>query len=323
MNLRITTIAIALACGLSGAAKAETLRLLSSWDDSYQPVGEIVDPFLRRLEEATDGELTIVRLGPETIPPFEQLDPVARGAFDMLVTNGAYHYNQSAATMSLEALDATSETLRSSGIFDLVDQHYQELGLKLVAFIYDHGGYHIMLKEPIGENLLEGQRIRGTPVYHPVIEALGGSPVVLPGAEIYPALERGVVDGAAWPSIGAVGFRWFEVADYMMRPTFGEVGYPIFMNLDRWNSLSPEMQATIEETAAVYEVEAAKNFEEIVATEQETLNTEGMEVTEVPADVVYTINNAWFDGVMALAEQQNPEMIAQIQQMADEAGLNP
>lgn len=323
MRKFVAMLAGAIGLAQVGAAAAEELRLLTSWDTSYAPVEAVIDPLMDKITEATDGALTVTRFGPETIPPFEQLDPVARGAFDMLVTNGAYHYNQTAASMALEALVADSASLRSSGIFDAVDAHYQTLGLKLLGFLYDHGGYHILLRQPLGENLFQGLRIRGTPVYHPVIEALGGAPVVLPASEIYPSLERGVVDGAAWPTIGAVGFRWFEVADYMMRPSFGLGGYPVLMNLDRWESLDEATQEKILQAVETYEPEAAQRFAEVGKAENETLAQEGMQITELPEDMVPVVNTAWYEGVMALSEQQDPELIAEVKRLADEAGLTP
>ncbi len=306
-----------------GVAAAQELRLLTSWDNSYAPVEAVIDPLMAKISEATDGALTIRRFGPETIPPFEQLDPVARGAFDLLVTNGAYHYNQTAASMSLEALIADSASLRSSGILDVVDAHYQTLGLKLLGFIYDQGGYHILLRQPLGEKLFEGLRIRGTPVYHPVIEALGGAPVVLPASEIYPSLERGVVEGAAWPTIGAVGFRWFEVADYMMRPAFGRGGYPVLMNLDRWNGLDAATQGKILAAVEGFESEATQRFADVGKVENETLAREGMQITELPEAVVPVVNKAWYEGVMALSERQNADLIAEVKRLAGAAGLTP
>lgn len=323
MNKTLGMLAVAVGLIQVSAASAQSLRLLSSWDSSYAPVEAVIDPLMEKISEATGGAITVTRFGPETIPPFEQLDPVARGAFDLLVTNGAYHYNQTAASMAMEALIADSASLRSSGIYDAIGAHYETLGLKLIGFLYDHGGYHILLRQPLGEGLFNGLRIRGTPVYHPVIEALGGAPVVLPASEIYPSLERGVVEGAAWPTIGAVGFRWFEVADYMMRPSFGLGGYPVLMNLDRWNSLDAATQTTILDTVQAYESVAAEKFAEVGKIEQETLAKEGMQITEVPADVIPVVNKAWYEGVMALSEKQDPALIAKVKELAASAGLNP
>ena len=303
-------------------AVAEQFRVLSSWDTTYAAVPKVLDPFLERLSQASNGEITTTRSGPETIPPFEQFDPVSRGLFDMLFTNGAYHANQTPVGMTLDAVSATPEKVHSSGIWDAVDAHYRELGLKLIAVLYDLNGYNIILRQPLESDALAGLRIRGTPIYHPLITSLGGSPVVLPGGEIYAALERGVIEGAAWPTVGAAGFRWFEVADYLMRPTFGQVGHPVLMNLDRWNGLDDKTKELITRVAREFEDEATGLFEKVVAAEEQALTKEGMTITELDADDSEGIDQTWYEGVMDLAAELSAEPVAEIRRIAEEAGLN-
>jgi TRAP-type C4-dicarboxylate transport system substrate-binding protein len=321
--LRKISGAVAVSLALVGSAGAQDLKLLTGWDESNPVVDQVLQPYIKTLEEASGGKLSISRLGPETIPPFEQLDPVGRGAFDLLFTNGAYHYNDSSVAMAVEALNVTSENLRSSGVFDFVDEHYQDRGLKLIGYLLDQNGYNLMLKEEVGEDGLKGRRIRGTPVYHPVIELLGGAPVVLPASEIYPALERGVVDGAAWPLVGAYSASWFEVSNYLMRPSFGRVGYPIFMNLDRWESLDEETRMAIETATKEFENSVAERFDAMVAEEMEALENEGMEITMLPDDLRDKLAGAWFEGVMALAAKQNQESIDALRGIAEKADLTP
>ena len=64
-----------------------------------------------------------------------------------------------------------------------IDQHYQSLGMKLItAPATGSKGFRYFLKEPIsGEPGFEGRKICGTVSYHPMIEALGGSGVVMGG----------------------------------------------------------------------------------------------------------------------------------------------
>lgn len=309
---------------ISQMLSAEQFRVLSSWDDSYEPVVQTLGGFLDRLEEESGGEITSSVSGPETFPPFVQLDPVSRGLMDMLFTNGAYHYNDTAVAMSLDSLIGDPEKLRESGIWDYVDEQYQERGLKLIAVFYDMNGYAIMLREAIDpDNGLQGRRIRGTPIYHPVIEALGASPVVLSASEIYPALERGVVDGAAWPTVGPVGLRLYEVADYMLRPSFGQVGHEVFMGLDRWNSLDQETRDLISRVAEEYEKEAVEKFNEIVAVEEATLEKEGVTITKLNDKQQAHVDKAWFQGAMDLAQQQSPEAVKRIRELAADAGMAP
>lgn len=317
-------LSLVISVTLSQILAAEQLRVLSSWDNSYEPVEQILGGFLERLEQESNGEITFRISGPETFPPFEQLDPVSRGLMDMLFTNGAYHYNDTAVAMSLDALIGGPDKLRGSGIWDFVDERYQERGLKLIAVLYDMNGYAIMLREALDpDSGLKGRRIRGTPIYHPVIEALGASPVVLSASEIYPALERGVVDGAAWPTVGPVGLRLYEVADYMLRPSFGQVGHEVFMSLDKWNSLDQETRDLISKVAGEYESEAVEKFNEIVAVEEATLEKEGVTITELNDKQQAQVDKAWFQGAMDLAEKQSPEAVKRIRELAADAGMAP
>lgn len=304
-------------------AQGQELRLLTGWDDRSEVVIQVVDPLMAALVAGAGQGTSVRRFGPETIPPFEQLDPVGRGVFDLLFTNGAYHYNQSAVAMAVEAFDVTPQTLRESGLWDYVDSHYQQFGVKLLAYLVDPNGYNLILKEPLADSALAGRRIRGTPVYHPLIEALGGAPVVLPASEIYPALERGVVDGAAWPLVGPYGFRWFEVSRYMMRPAFGRVGYPVFISLARWEALPQAQRDGLMQAGAEFERSVGAIFDAMVAAEEAALVNEGMEVTRLDEARVATIATAWSEGVLALAAQQNPDEIARMTEIGRTAGLLP
>jgi TRAP-type C4-dicarboxylate transport system substrate-binding protein len=303
------------------SASAQEMRLITGWDSSYAPITAVLDPFIERLSQETNGQVSISRFGPETVPPFEQLDPVSRGLFDLLFTNGAYHATDTSVGMTFDAVSATPQEIRASGMWNAVDAHYQTLDLKLIAVMFDLNGYHVILRGPLGEGAFEGRRIRGTPIYHPLIEALGGAPVVLPAAEIYPSLERGVVDGASWPTVGAVGFRWYEVADYMMRPTFGQVGHLVLMNLDRWNSLDADTQATISRVGEAFEIEAVEIMNGVVAQEEATLQAEGMQVTELPEAFRAVTGPAWYEGAMTLAARTNPDDVAAIRVLVEAAGL--
>ncbi|AJE46813.1 TRAP transporter substrate-binding protein DctP [Celeribacter indicus] len=316
-----TVAAGALACAcLVGQAQAETLRVLTSWDQSFPTVSQVLTAFTDHLEENVE-DLDMPVSGPETIPPFEQFDPVSRGLFDVLFTIGSYHYNSLGIGMALDTLKGDLDDWREAGILDYVDQEYQKRGMKLLAILVDPGGYQVVLKEPLTGDALAGRKIRGTPSYHAALNNLGASPVVLPGSEIYPALERGTVDGAAWPIIGTVAFRWYEVADYIMRPSFGQSTYLVLVNLDTWNGLDEETRQQIETAAHDFEPTASDIFRGIVDGEVETLKENGMQETELTEDQAAALQQGWFVGQMDLAATVSPDEVARLRELAEEAGL--
>jgi TRAP-type C4-dicarboxylate transport system substrate-binding protein len=288
----------------TGSAKAETMTLLSSWDESYNAVPVFAQAFADRVTERSGGDLTIQLRGPETVPPFEQLRPVGSGLFDMLFTHGAYHLGETSMAFGMDAIADDPAARRESGIYDVIDAHYAKHNLKLIGVFSAASGYHILLKEPIGDDgALEGRKIRASGTYHDLVQELGGSVVTLPASEIYSALERGVVDGAAWPVFGAMDYKWFEVADYMTRPTFGVTNLSLFMNLDSWNGLSEEEQSMIMDVAMELEVQGRAHFEQLWAQEDQAMQDAGLAVTEFGPAVAEEINAIFAAGIWKKVEE--------------------
>src|SRR5262245_30140767 len=78
--------------GALAPAHAETsIRLLSAWppNTSMIQVGEA--KYIAAVEAASNKEIKFVRNGPETVPPFQQLQPLSTGVFQLLYTTPTYH----------------------------------------------------------------------------------------------------------------------------------------------------------------------------------------------------------------------------------------
>ncbi|MFN3937708.1 MAG: TRAP transporter substrate-binding protein DctP [Gemmobacter sp.] len=309
------------AIATSSVVSAENLRLLSSWDTTYNAVPVFVDAYIDRVAQLSGGAITITMQGPETVPPFEQLQPVSAGLFDMLFTHGAYHLGETAMAFGMDAVVDDPKVRRESGIYDLIDEHYAKKNMKLLGAFSAASGYHIMLREPLAGNGLQGLRIRASGTYHDLVTTLGGSVVTLPASEIYSALERGVVDGAAWPVFGAMDYRWYEVADYMTRPTFGINNHTLFINLDRWNALSPEHQAVLVRAAEEIEIEGRAKFEELWAAEEKAMIEAGLAITEFDADTAARIEGIFAEGVWRQVEARAGEDGVRMHALAREKGI--
>jgi len=81
-----------------------------------------------------------------------------------------------------------------------------------------------------------------------VLQKLGCVPQQIAGGDIYPALEKGTIDGAEW--VGPyddekLGFQ--KVAQFYYYPGWWEGGAMLhnFINIDKWNSLSPTYKAVV------------------------------------------------------------------------------
>lgn len=324
MKVIRTSVFAAGAAVLATGVTAETLTMLSSWDESYNAVPVFAEGFAEMLEEKSGGDLDVSMRGPETVSPFEQFQPVSAGLFDMLFTHGAYHLGETAMAFGMDAVTDDPEARRESGIYDLIDQHYANRNLKLIGVFSAASGYHILLRDPIGEDgALEGRKIRASGTYHDLVTELGGSVVTLPASEIYSSLERGVVDGAAWPVFGAMDYKWYEVADYMTRPTFGVTNLTMFMNLDTWNGLSAEQQDLVMETAQELELSGREHFETLWAEEDQAMQEAGLEVTEFGPEVAEEIGAIFANGVWKQVEEKAGADGKAFHELAVETGLTP
>ena len=249
MVLRILAIILVMfaASTAFGPAEAATeLKLLTSWGPNNVGPTYAVTTIIDEAKKLGGGALDIKRYGPEVVPPFEQLQPVSSGTFDLLFTHPAYHGGATAIGTLIDTIATDVEKRRSTGVFDWIDQYYQKnFQVKLIA-TPSQTGYQFILKEPLkDEEALRGRKIRSNPAYDPIVKALGGSPVLLPVPQIFTALQKGLVDGSAYTVNSLASQKLYEVVKYMARPTFGSGNFFFMVNLKKWQALDSAAQKAL------------------------------------------------------------------------------
>src|SRR4030042_475376 len=265
------------------ARKATEWRMISSWGPEHPQLKKFLIPFLERVNKKAAGRLKISWVGPEAVPPFEQLKPLREGLFDASYTHSAYHMGEISVGTGMDLFSATAKERRAAGLNKIVDEAYRKkANVTYLAACADGVGYHLMLKKKIDKAELAGLKIRTSPFYDPMINTIGGAPVRVPGGEIYSALEKGVVDGACWPAIGALEYKWYEVVKYMVRPCFGDAIELILVNLNSWNRLSKDLQDLLTTTAMEVEEEGRAAMLKLLETEERELQKKGMELLVLP-----------------------------------------
>lgn len=322
MSNRLCTGALlALAITVTPAAAIE-FRMLTSWDKSNPAVPLLAEGFAKGVESASKGNIKLVLSGPETVPGFEQLQPVVSGAFQLLFTHGIYHYGSTGLSVGLDAVRGTIEERRASGLFEALDRHYQKLGLKVIAVpLSAKTGYAFALKTPVGpDGDLKGKKVRGTPAYHPLIRMLGGAPVVLPIPEVYTALEKGVIDGAASPVVGLLGVKWYEVAKHLAQPSFGFTHQLFLMNLAAWTKLSDADKKIMLDEGRKMEEVWYREYDRMAEAEIKELLGKGVTVTKLGPSQA-KLNEVWSAGLWELAEKKSPNEAKELRAIAKAKGL--
>lgn len=309
---------------LAALAKRE-FRALNAFAPNFVFSREIALPFFDAVRKAGGGEIDFKVAGPEVVPFAEQFQPAAAGAFDLLFTHPAYHSGTTAIGLAMDAVAADPVKRREAGVVDLVDQHYQKLGLKVLGVVPTGSkGFQYVCKTPLKANspALAGMKVRGTVSYHPMIKALGGSPVVMGGGEVYSALEKGVIDAAAWGLTGVLDFKWNEVAKFYGRPGFGQASLYILMNLATWRGLPADQQRLLADEARKLELASVKRFDVLAAAEEEEMKKRGMQETRFPTADAARLEELFAQGVWEVARAKNGAEADAMRQLAVAKGLS-
>lgn len=314
----------ALLCAAASGAASASLNLLTSWNKDNWPTYAVLDQFAKNVAALGGGKVTLNIQGKETVPPFEQLQPVSAGVFDMLFSHGIYHSGSKGLAFAFDAIKPGAHARRAAGLIDFIDGYYQKNNnLKVIGVAAaSNQGYHLFAKEPLSpQGDLRGRKIRGTLSYHGVIRLLGASPVVLPGGQIYTALEKGVIDGAAWPAAGMLSMKHYEVAKFKLRPTFGSTNLGFWVNLDKWNKLSAEDRRILSEAARKTEIEMPAIGDGILADESAKLEGYGVKVTQLAPDMAQKVAETFATSMWEIAEKCCADGGGELRRLARGAGL--
>ena len=101
---------------------------------------------------------------------------------------------------------------------------------------------------------LRGMRIRAPTELLNVLRDLGADPVNMPMGDVYSAMAKGIIDGVVAPTDTFKALHLTEVARYYFRIAIPRGAYPArAMGIARWQSLSAEQRAVLDESIAVWE----------------------------------------------------------------------
>ena len=238
--------------GASPAATAIRWKMQSLW-----PAGsinqEVFVRFCDRVTAMSGGRLIIEPLPVGAVVAYhDTLDAVSAGILDGQNGGTGYFSGKDAAFALLADLNGAYESPRQilmwleyGGGMELARELFARYGLHYIGGV-PWAAESIPAKTPI--RTLED--FRGVKIRAPegmsqeIFASIGAAPVNLPGAEVYTALERGVVDAADWGSIGMndeLGFH--QIAPYPLYPGFHSLPLTdVSVRQERWDQLPDDLQ---------------------------------------------------------------------------------
>lgn len=233
-----------------------TLKMVTTWPKDFPGLGTGAQRVADRITAMTDGRLTIkLHAGGELVPPLESFDAVSEGTADLF--HGASYYwkgkHPSFNFFTAVPFGLTAPELEAWVHYGGGQELWDEAGARfnLKPFLAGNTGVQMggwFRKEVNTPEDLVGLKFRMPGLGGEVLKKLGASPVLLPGGELFQAMQTGTIDGTEW--VGpwndlAMGF--YKVAKYYYYPGFHEPGSGLecTWNMDIWQSLSASDQAIV------------------------------------------------------------------------------
>ena len=248
--------------GFPMIAKAQgpiTMRFQSTWP-SKDIFHEYALDFAHKVNDMTGGDLKIdVLPAGAVVPAFGLLDAVSKGTLDGGHGVLVYHYGKNNALAmwgSSPAFGMDANTMlawhKYGGGKELLNRIYAAIGANVVSFHYGPMPTQPFgwFKKPITKpDDMKGLKFRTVGISIDLYTGMGAAVNALPGAEIVPAMDRGLIDAAEFNNASSdrlLGFA--DVSKVYMLQSYHQSGeqYEITFNKTKFDALPAKIKAIIE-----------------------------------------------------------------------------
>ncbi len=239
-------------------AEVTSLRFQSTWP-AKDIFHEYALDFAKKVNDMTGGELKIEVLpAGSVVPAFGLLDAVSKGTLDGGHGVLVYHYGKQNALAlwgSGPAFGMDANMLLSwhkyGGGKELLAKLYQSIGANVVSFPYGPMPTQPLgwFKKPITKAAdFKGLKYRTVGISIDVFTALGAAVNALPGGEIVPAMDRGLLDAAEFNNASSDRLLGFpDVSKVCMLQSYHQNAeqFEITFNKTKYEALPAKIQAII------------------------------------------------------------------------------
>jgi len=312
------TGAAALAAPMISTAQPVTFRFQSTWP-AKDIFHEYANDFAKKVNDMAGGRLKIEVLpSGSVVPAFQLLDAVNKGTLDGGHGVLAYHYPKSNALAlwgSGPAFGMDPNMVLAwhyyGGGKAILEEIYKSLNIDVVSFIYGPMPTQPLgwFKKPIAKvEDLKGLKYRTVGLAVDIFTELGSAVNPLPGSEVVPALDRGLIDAAEFNNATSdriLGFA--DVVKNCMLQSFHQSGeqFEILFNKGKYDALPAELKSVID--YAVQASSADMSWKAIERNSQDyiELKKAGVKFYKTPDAILRAQLDVW-DKVIAKKSGENP-----------------
>ena len=241
----------------AAAGKKYKWKMVTTWPKNFPGLGTGANTIAKMITEMSGGRIEVKVYGAkQLVGPFEVFNAVSSG--DVQMGHGAAYYwkNKSEAAQFFSSVPFGLNAQEMNGWL------YHGGGLKLWKELYadfnlipaaagntgvQMGGW--FNKEIKSIKDLKGLKMRIPGLGSEVLKRAGGTPVSLPGGEIYTSLQSGAIDAAEWVGpYNDLAFGFYKVAKYYYYPGWHEPGTTLeaIVNKKVFDELPKDLQKIVE-----------------------------------------------------------------------------
>ena len=248
----------------AAAAKFEPLKwkMVTTWPKNFPGLGTGANFLAERITQMSGGRIQVKVYGAkELVPAFEVFSAVAQGTAEL--GHGAAYYwkGKSEAAQFFAAVpfgltaDEMNAWLYHGGGMELWRETYEPFGLVPMAVgntgVQMAGWFN---KEINSVEDLQGLKMRIPGLGGEVLSRAGGTPVSLPGGELFTSLQSGAIDATEWVGpYNDLAFGLYKAAKYYYYPGWHEPGTTLecIVNKAVFDELPDDLQAIVLNAARV------------------------------------------------------------------------
>ena len=297
------------------AKKTIKWKMVTTWPKNFPGLGTGANKLARLITEMSGGRLKIKVYGAgELVPAFEVFDAVSRGTAQM-GHGSAYYWKGkieeaqffSTVPFGLNGQEMTS-WLHHGGGLELWKEVYEPFGVIPAAAgntgVQMAGWFN---KEINSLTDLKGLKMRIPGLGGEAFKRAGGTPVNLPGGELFTALKTGALDATEWVGpYNDLAFGFYKAAKYYYYPGWHEPGTTLeaTINKEAFESLPKDLQAIVMAACDVVNQDMLLEYTARNNAALDTLlNKHKVDMRKLPDDVLFKLRNLSEEVVLELASK--------------------
>jgi TRAP-type mannitol/chloroaromatic compound transport system substrate-binding protein len=248
--------------GLAHAQTKYKWKMVTTWPKNFPGLGTGANKLAELITELSGGRISVKVYGAkELVPAFGVFDAVSRGTAEM--GHGAAYYwkgkSEAAQFFAAVPFGLTAQEMNGwlyhGGGMKLWEELYA--GFNLVPAAAGNTGVQMggwFNREIKSLADLKGLKMRIPGLGGEVLKRAGGTPVSLPGGELYTSLQSGAIDATEWVGpYNDLAFGLYKAAKYYYYPGWHEPGTTLeaMINKKAFDALPKDLQSIVRNACKV------------------------------------------------------------------------